>query len=179
MIFGSWVYPRLPKLLIVQFPQELIFCLVDSYSRSQIPVFCELLSGICIAVMTLRLCLITLFYWIPHIWCSTPCNEGDVRKHRGWRTAHLSCLRAREVTGVQKPPIKPGLTAAPPTAEKEDQLIHLCWLCGGAWGRGRGSSLVSRILVFQFLFYRPARSVCVQRRGEWVHSKELECIRKR
>lgn len=95
MIFGSWVYPYLPKLLIVRFLQELIFCLVDIYSRSQFPVICELLSVICIAIMTLRSCLIALFYWILHIWCSTPCNEGDTGKRRGWRSVPLSCLRAR------------------------------------------------------------------------------------
>lgn len=38
------MHPYLPKLLIVQFPQELILCLVDNYSCSQFLVFCELVS---------------------------------------------------------------------------------------------------------------------------------------
>lgn len=51
----------------MQVPQESIFRLLDIYSLSQFPVFYEFLSDICTAIITGRLHLITLFYWILHI----------------------------------------------------------------------------------------------------------------
>lgn len=134
MIFESGVYPCLPRLLIVQFPQELIFFLL-LFTVALNFLSSVSLSVICIAIMSLRLCLITLFYWILHMWCSTPCNEGDIRKQRGWRTVYGSCLRSRQVTGPQRPPVKQALTAAPPTAAAAHPSLLVLWRHMRKWKR--------------------------------------------